>query len=535
MPPSNALGPPEDVEAAGPGQGASGKDITGGRSTRGNGSDWCVDSDVIRLGRGEDKVSVPADTPAPVVLSMLDRLRGAPRANLGHLPPGFGPRDLVGDAVPLPQRDHTHAKVYLEDMRRECATGHRALAWPLCGSCRGDDAEAWASITRWMARNPGKALPLPEDLPTEDATRAFLGLDNFLAIEDEDPRYRIGHLWPTGGRIVLAAPAKAGKSSTVGNVLRSLADGEPFLGTYAVEPTRRVALIDLELDERTLRRWLADQGIRNRDAVTVAALRGRAAAFDILDPTTRARWAEVLRALAVETLVFDCLRPVLDALGLSEDKEAGRFLVAFDALLAEAGVSEALIVHHAGHGSERSRGDSRLIDWPDATWKIVRESDDPASARYFSAYGRDVDVPESRLTFDPATRRLTLAGGSRKDRDIDAALDDLLDLLATQPDGLSGRAIEQALPEHRQRAVRDAVRRAERERLTTTVEGPRRSKIHRLNPLSASVRRSALPVRQRTQSECVSASMDDALHSHALNDPSASVRGQWSATSDGAA
>ena len=73
------------------------------------------------------------------------------------------------------------------------------------------------------------------------------------------------------------------------------------------------------------------------------------------------------------------------------------------------------MVQHMGHLNERARGDSRLQDWPDAIWRLVRETDEPDSARYFKAYGRDVDIPEGRLSFDAATRRLTYAAGSRSD------------------------------------------------------------------------------------------------------------------------
>jgi hypothetical protein len=79
-------------------------------------------------------------------------------------------------------------------------------------------------------------------------------------------------------------------------------------------------------------------------------------------------------------LILDCLRPILDATGLKEGNEAGVFLVAFDALLKQAGIAEAGIAHHMGHVGERFRGDSRLGDWPDAEWRLVRhDPDDPAS------------------------------------------------------------------------------------------------------------------------------------------------------------
>ncbi len=107
--------------------------------------------------------------------------------------------------------------------------------------------------------------------------------------------------------------------------MRALADDEMFLGRFAVNaPEGRVVVIDNELDERMLRRWLRDQGVRNVERVAVLPLRGRVGTFDLLDDDTRARWATKLREVDASVVLFDCLRPVLDALGLSEDKDAGR-------------------------------------------------------------------------------------------------------------------------------------------------------------------------------------------------------------------
>lgn len=242
---------------------------------------------------------------------------------------------------------------------------------------------------------------------------ARVGLDDFLNHDYGQPTYRVTDLWPTGGRVLLTAQWKAGKTTLVGNTIRALVDAEPFLDRYPVTTGAHVVLIDDELNEATLQAWLRDQDIKNTADVSIISLRGRAATFDILDDDTRTEWAQLLTGSDV--IIFDCLRPVLDALGLDENHEAGRFLVAFDTLLAEAGAGEALIVHHMGHHGERSRGDSRLQDWPDALWKVVRDKDDeddtldnPTGSRYFSAFGRDVDVRQSELTFDPITRHLTL-------------------------------------------------------------------------------------------------------------------------------
>lgn len=313
-------------------------------------------------------------------------------------------------------------------------------------------------------------------------------LDELLAEPDTAARYRIDQLALLNGRVLMSAQFKAGKTTLVGNLLGSLSDQQPFLGQFDIPmPPRRIALIDTELDDNTLRRWLRDQNIANRAALAdVAGLRGRVASLNLLDDRIRAQWATRLRDLGVEYLVLDCLRPVLDALGLDEHRDAGQFLVAFDALLIEADIPDALIVQHMGHTNERARGDSRLQDWPDAIWRLVREDDNPGSPRFFSAYGRDVDVPEGRLSFDPINRRLTYAAGSRHDAKIEAAEHDVVAALARHHgEGLSGRDIEAATTdsEHTRRALRDALKAAVARGLVTVDNGPHRSKLHRIaNP-----------------------------------------------------
>jgi len=179
---------------------------------------------------------------------------------------------------------------------------------------------------------------------------ALINLVDLLAQPDQDTTYRIDELLPVGGRVLLAAQYKAGKTSMIANLLRSLVDGDPFLGRLRVEPVQKVVLIDNELDVDMLRRWLRDQGIRNCAAIDLVCLRGRLTTFGITDDTTRADWADIMAD--TDFIILDCLRPCLDALGLSEDKEAGIFLTAFDALCREAGAREAAVVHHMGHGQE---------------------------------------------------------------------------------------------------------------------------------------------------------------------------------------
>ena len=268
---------------------------------------------------------------------------------------------------------------------------------------------------------------------------------------------------------MLGAQRKAGKTTLVDNLVRSLADGGRFLGVAEVVPVNgRVAIIDFEMSAAMLDRWLADQGIEDQDRVVVIPLRGRAATFDLRDEAVLEEWATILRDYRVEYLILDCLRPWMDALGLDENREAGILLTALDTLLAHAGIPDALVVQHMGHEHERTRGDSRIRDWPEVEWRLVRESDDDASPRYISAYGRDVDHGETKLHFDPATRRLTLAEGSRKDAAGIEALDAVVDVLSDAP--LTGRAVERALAESNfdRGAIRAALKIATRDGLLTT-------------------------------------------------------------------
>ncbi|MDV7174226.1 AAA family ATPase [Gordonia amicalis] len=347
----------------------------------------------------------------------------------------------------------------------------RALQLQAAGIA-ADERNQAAEVARKLAAQREAAVVPPA--PTN--------LADLLAQPDDEAAYRVGELWPTGGRVLLAAQFKAGKSTLVGNVLRSLVDGDKFLDRFDVAPVGKVALVDTELDMRTLRRWLREQAIDNTENVSVLPLRGAVSTFDILDPATRSRWAEHLAG--ADVVILDCLRPILDALGLSEDKDAGRVLVAFDALLAEIGAAEGMVVTHMGHEAERARGDSRLRDWPDAEWKIVRSGDDSDDdgrrPRYFSALGRDVSLPEGLLAFDPETRRLAYGEGSRRDSNARAALPELMALIRAEPGVLSKNAAEIRLrDEHAipQRVARQAIAAAIRSGDLDVTAGPRNAKL----------------------------------------------------------
>ncbi len=255
-----------------------------------------------------------------------------------------------------------------------------------------------------------------------------VGLDEFLAQPDEEEQYRIAGLWPSEGRVLLPAPAKAGKTTLIiGNLIPALVDGGEFLGAFTTTPVSgRVVLLNMEVGERTLRRWAARAGVASTSRVTVVNLRGRVAALGLSTDAGRRRFTEFLKRQEAEVVILDPLAPVLASLGLVEDSNAdvATFFGWWSEALGDAGVVDDLICHHTGHAGARSRGASRLLDEPDAIWTLTRDGGDeqaddddpfgPVEQRFLKAYGRDVDLPESGLTFSSETGRLLLVEGDRR-------------------------------------------------------------------------------------------------------------------------
>jgi len=345
-----------------------------------------------------------------------------------------------------------------------------------------------------------------EERPPADPP-ATTSLAALLSEPPNAAKYRIAGLWPSGGKVLMTAPAKAGKTTMVGNLVRCLADAAPFLAQpapptagewivqaagHVVEPLdgRRVVLLDFEMTRDLLREWLRDQRIANLAGVEVELMRGRS--WDPRDDGQRRAWAAHLKSLDTAILVVDPIGPVLSALGVDEKDNAGvgAVLWALDALAHEAGVAELFVVHHAGHEGERARGASAFIGWPDAVWTLVRDKSlEGAGRRALSAIGRDVHLAETVLTLDRATRRLSLGEGSRAAARGSQHAEIVRDIVAQEVDDRGQEAPGPTTNELRRLArdtaigtkaqdATDAIQAARRLGLVHTHEGPNRSLQH---------------------------------------------------------
>lgn len=364
------------------------------------------------------------------------------------------------------------------------------------GTAAADEATERKILDRasqlWIDREARKRLAANDIAEIE--LPPVTSLADLLDTDDDPVRFRIEGVWPSGGaKVLCAAPAGGGKTTLSGNLVRSLADGEAFLGAFEVtQRASRIVIIDNEMTQGMLKRWLRRQGVTNTSAVVdVVNLRGQAGLFDLGNDRLRDMWARRLADLGCDFVVFDCLKPVLEAMGLDENREMGKLLYPLTEMLTTAGVDDVLVHHHMGHANERARGDSTLLGWSDANWKIVRDDDHPLQPRYFSTDKvRDADEPvrEGLLSFDKATGRLTYVGGNRatthQSENVEKRLTAVLDVLADNAtegrDEMNVTAIKAAVGGKKE-TTDEALALAEKRGLVTR-RHQGRAKLYRMDP-----------------------------------------------------
>lgn len=263
------------------------------------------------------------------------------------------------------------------------------------------------------------------------------------------PASRVEGLIPWSAGTLLTAQRKAGKTTALLNLARSLLTGQDFLGRFGVRPVSGdVALLNFEVSAGQLAQWADEVGV-NRDRLFLVNLRGRRNPLG--SEEDRARLAALLRGRGVETLVCDPFGRAYTGTSQNDAGEVGAFLTALDLFArTEVGALDLVLTAHAGWNGERTRGSTALEDWADSIITMTRDdSEDGAGSRYLRAIGRDVDVDEDRLAFDQDTRLLTLAGaGSRKAASSERKASELqgviLAVVAAQP-GIHGAGVEAQL------------------------------------------------------------------------------------------
>lgn len=280
------------------------------------------------------------------------------------------------------------------------------------------ESEVKANKRRILAlREAKRQIAAEESAEVEIPDAPFL--DEWLAEPDEPEAWRIDRLWPVGGRVNLSASPKAGKTTLTTNLVRSLVDGDIFMGEFFssgvphCDSGPSVRVFDLEMTDKMLKDWYRKLDVQNPRQVKVRPLKGMASGFNFMEPETRKRLVETFKG--AHTYILDPVGPLLMALGLEENSntDVQRFLTAWDEFVYEMGGKESMVVNHAGWNGERARGASAFEGSGDALWMLTNPDRGDTTPRFFRARGRDVSVADSQLVMD-GDKNLTLTGKSRK-------------------------------------------------------------------------------------------------------------------------
>jgi hypothetical protein len=257
-------------------------------------------------------------------------------------------------------------------------------------------------------------------LKEEEASSAYKepifvrSLDEELKLPEIEAQWVIRDIFPQGANISITAQYKAGKTTLINDLARSLADGTKFLD-YFQEPIhpRRVVIFNYEVSENQYRRWMKDVAIEHADHVTLVHLRGER--LPLISDRVQNLVIDILKDLDCQTWILDPFaRAFVGSGDENSNSDVGVFLDTLDYIKKQARVDNLVVPMHTGraqeHGVDRARGATRLDDWADVRWLLSKTEE----GRFFAADGRDVFLEQQALAYDEATRRLKLGGASAK-------------------------------------------------------------------------------------------------------------------------
>lgn len=276
-------------------------------------------------------------------------------------------------------------------------------------------ADYWDALNRLRVREAAADTFRMEKI--EKAAAAvrfgdFIEGDDFHRNKPDQPMWLMKGLIHNGGNVLLNAQYKAGKSTLMINLIKSLTTGTPFLGTFEVPEKLKVAYVDMELGMALAWDWFDTvPGVDFSRMVYVPRV-GLGNQLQMQSETIRSKWARQLRGSGVDVLIIDPISPILSALGVEENSTNGvrSLLDSFDVLKVEAGLKSVIITHHTGHQDVgRARGSTAFMDWPSSIMSIIKQGDEEDSDRVFRAFGRDVSQPTTTLEFNKQTKETVLS------------------------------------------------------------------------------------------------------------------------------
>jgi hypothetical protein len=267
------------------------------------------------------------------------------------------------------------------------------------------DAELGSLSSRELAKIKYNEM----EFALEGEPTPAISLTELLSQNIQKTKWAIEGLLIMCGKVFLAAKAKSGKTTMSMSLLKSLADGEDFLGKFKVNPVEgRIGYMNLELTEHQMQEWVGRQDIKNHDRIHFWNLRGKVNPFR--SANARNHLIEEIKSLGIKTLIIDTFSKIFPG-EANNNSEVNRFLAMLDVTLDKAGVEQLIMLVHAGNDGSKIRGATALTDHPDGIWYLATDEE---GNRFFHAIGRDISVPEGQLIYEPETSELTYTGASKK-------------------------------------------------------------------------------------------------------------------------
>jgi hypothetical protein len=297
-------------------------------------------------------------------------------------------------------------------------------------------------VQRLEAQSEGNRRYLESKFANEGQTPPGINLNDFLAQEDDIEDWRVDGIISTNSTSTVVGARKVGKTTFTYNMLNAYLHGVPLLGAFKTNAvTRRIGYVNMELTDNQAKKWFRRSPIGSTDKVTVWNLRGKPNPFRS-DASMKVFAAEC-KASDIEVIFLDPFSGIFTGGGKDSqnNEEVKEFLLKLEAFKLEAGISEVVILVHAGWNTSRSRGASSLEDHPDTIMKI---EEDKKGQRWFSAIGRDVDIEEGLLVFNKETGVLTYSLGGKKYSGVDVARERILKAVAKKP-GLNSTELSQTV------------------------------------------------------------------------------------------
>jgi hypothetical protein len=265
-------------------------------------------------------------------------------------------------------------------------------------------------------------------LPPE---RESYTLDSYLKEPKEAKVERIEQLQRAAHKTLLVASYKTGKTTLHANLTRSLTEGSQFLGRFAVKrPKGRVGVWNAEMEGDDYQSYLSQAGVTQTDRVVIWNLRGyRLPLTSDAGAEAAVRW---LKDNDVAYWIIDPWARVCAWAGVDENvnAEIGPLLQRVDEIASDAGVTEVLVVHHAGHVKGRPRGATVLPDWADGIWMYTRDED--TDKRYLKAEGRGVALSEGLVEIGEDGRTV-YREVSRRAAKVKGLVDEIVAFVAGNP------------------------------------------------------------------------------------------------------